>query len=161
MKKLFMIIQNRKGSMTLWAAVMVLILCFIFAGVFEYVRVYTVASTVKTVVQRDLKSTAMQAARDSYQSVKQYTLTPSYVIQTDFENKLCSDLGLAKQGNMFYCMSDDDAKFYILNPVLAYSVDTSLNLTYTFNLQIPIYYFGKHITTANIPMTINASYQFK
>jgi hypothetical protein len=124
-------------------------------------RVYTVANTVQATVQRDLESSAMQAAKDSYQSVKQYSLSSPYVNQTDFEANLCSELGLAKQGNMFYCMSDKVAKFYIVNPVLTYSVTTSLNLTYTFNLQIPVFYFGKQIETANIPMTLNAAYKFK
>jgi Flp pilus assembly protein TadG len=161
MKKILLIIRNHKGNMSLWAAVMVLVLCFVFAGIFEYMRVYTVASTVETTIQRDLESSAMQAARDSYQSVKQYSLSSPYVNQTNFEVKVCSDLGLAKQGNMLYCMSENVAKFYIINPVLTYSVTTSLNLSYTFILQIPIYYFGKQVGTANISMTLNATYQFK
>jgi Flp pilus assembly protein TadG len=161
MGKLLSIIKDRKGSMTLWSAVIVLVLCFVFAGVFEYVRVYTVANTVQTTVQRDLESTAMQAARDSYESVKQYSLSSPYVNQTDFEDNLCSELGLAKQGNLFYCMSDDVAKFYILNPTLTYSVDTSLNLTYTFTLQIPTYFMGRQITTTVIPMTVHSEYRIK
>jgi uncharacterized protein (UPF0333 family) len=102
MKNILLIIRNRKGNMSLWAVIMVLILCLVFAGIFEYMRVYTVASTVKTTIQQDLESTTMQAARDSYQSVKLYSLYSPYVNQTDFEIKVCYDLGLAKQGNIFF-----------------------------------------------------------
>jgi hypothetical protein len=161
MKKLLFIPKDRKGNMSLWAVIMVLILCLIFAGVFEYMKVYTVASTVKTAIQRDLESTAMQDARDSYQSVKQYTLSSPYVNQPDFEAKLCFDLGLAKKENMFYYVSENINEFYITNTVLTSSVTTSLILTYTFTLQIPVYYFGKQVGTANIPMILNATYQFK
>jgi Flp pilus assembly protein TadG len=161
MNKLKNIFKDRKGNMSLWAVIMVLILCLVFAGVFEFMRIFTVASTVKTTIQRDLESTAMQTARDSYQSVKQYSFFSPYVNQPNFQAKICSDLGLAKQDNMLYCVSDNVAKFYIINPVLTYSVTTLLNFTYTFSLQIPVYYFGKQVGTSNIPITLNATYQFK
>jgi Flp pilus assembly protein TadG len=161
MKKLRVVFKNRKGNMSLFAGIIVLLLCIVFAGIFEYVRVYTIANTVNTTIQRDLESTVIQAAKDSFQSVKQYSLSSPIVSRTTLENCICSDLGLIKQGNTFNCVSDKVAKFIIENPELTYSSDTILTLTYTFTLQIPVYYFGVQIETVNIPMTVNATYQFK
>ena len=161
MKKLLYILKDRRGNMTFFAVTLVLVLSIIFAGIFEYVRVYTIANTVKTAIQRDLKSTVIQAAKDSFQSVKQYSLSSPVVSRDTLENNICSDLGLVKQGNSFNCISKKTTKFNIENPVLTYTAGSTLILTYTFSLKIPVYFIGKQIETANIPMTLNATYQFK
>ena len=161
MTRFIKIIKSKNGNMSFWAVVIALVICLIFEGIFEYIQVYSTASDVRTVIRRDLVSTAMQTAQDSYQSIKQYSLSSVCVNQTDFESKICSDLGLAESGNMLYHISEDADGFNILNPVLTSSIDTKLNLIYTFNLQVPVFYFGEQVGTADIPMTVNATYQFK
>lgn len=161
MKKFKFILRDRKGNMTLFAGVLVLAMLMIFTGLFEFIRIYTIADNVRSAVQLDLESTAIQAAKDSFQSVKQYSLSSPVVTQSVLENSICSDLSLTRQSGSFKSMMSGTTKYVIASPQLSYSGGALLVLTYQFTLQVPVYYFGVQITTANIPMTVNASYQFK
>lgn len=161
MKKLKLLLSDRKGNMTLFAGVLVLAMLMIFAGLFEFVRIYTIADNVRSAVQLDLESTAVQTAKDSFGSVKQYSLSNPVVTQSVLENSICSDLSLIRQSGSFKSMMSGATKFVIASPQLSYSGGSSLVLAYQFTLQVPVYYFGVQITTANIPITVNASYQFK
>lgn len=159
--KLKNILRDRNGNMTLFAGVLVLALLMIFAGIFEFVRIYTIADNVRSAVQLDLESTAVQAAKDSFQSVKQYSLSNPVVTQSVLENSICSDLSLIHQGGSFKSVMSGTTKYVVESPQLSFSGGSALVLTYRFTLQVPVYYFGMQIETADIPMTINASYQFR
>jgi hypothetical protein len=161
MKKIALILRDRKGNMMIYAAVIVLALLIIFAGLFEFVRIYTIADSVRSAVQLDLESTAVQAAKDSFQSVKQYSLSNPVVTQSVLENSICSDLGLTNQGGSFKSVSGTGAKYILESPQFSFSGGSALVLTYKFTLLVPVYFLGVQIQTADIPMTINAGYQFK
>lgn len=159
--KLKTILRDKKANMTLFAGVLVLAMIMIFAGLFEFVRIYTIADNVRSAVQLDLESTAVQAAKDSFESVKQYSLSNPVVNQSVLENSICSDLSLTRQSNSFKSVMSGSTKYVIASTQLSYSGGSAYVLTYQFTLQVPVCYFGVQITTANIPMTVNASYQFK
>ena len=90
MTRFIKIIKSKNGNMSFWAVVIALVICLIFEGIFEYIQVYSTASDVRTVIRRDLVSTAMQTAQDSYQSIKHFQL---YIFLYNVVGLTCLKLG--------------------------------------------------------------------
>ena len=156
--KIMQMLKSQRGAMHIWAAVATLVICMVFTGVFEFMSMYTTAKTVRDEAQQALDSVTMETARNIYDQLKQGDIQPVSVDSTVFEEKLCSDLRLEKSGNMYYCVVENTTRYTISEPVLTCTQNNNIYMKATFTLNIPVYFCGRQVTDAEVPVTIQSVY---
>lgn len=156
MKKL----KNINGDGYIWPCIITVVLSMIAAVVMYFLVTVPMIKIQYEDTKKVLDSFIIENSIGVYNSVKVGEDEQLSLNSTAFTEKLSSFCFLDRNGDTLYSYDEEgQLRYSLTEPTL--TSESNLKVTANYILSVPIYFNGNHITTADIPMKINAYYTEK
>ena len=143
-------------------AVFILITAMVLSLVLSYTSIMTIVKTSKERTERVLKSFVTENSTLIYNSIKNGNDFTSSLNENYFIANYLSDGTLDYDGSYLYNKNNEGGTIYRLTmPQTTFTVANTLNLTCSYNLQIPITFTGRTVTELIIPIKVKTSFNLK
>ena len=155
-------IGNKRGEGYVQVCVLIIVICMLlsvfvtFAGAVNVVRI--TERNAKTVLENYVMKNSIRI----YNSIKQGTNETDAIDEDEFIDDLASFCTFHKVGDFLYHNNaDGDTDYFITMPRIDFSEANRLRLVVTYRTYIPLYFAGRHISTAIVPVTVKINLEGK
>lgn len=158
MKKL----KEKRGDGYIFPCVIILVICIMlsvfifFAGAVNMVRITKENSKIV------LDSYVMKNSIGIYNSIKQGNDYTEVLDQNVYIDELCEFCTLAKDNYYLYSYDNDGKlKYMMTRPTIIFREEKTLKIELRYTLYVPVWFNGKVVQYAVIPIFINSSFTEK
>jgi len=155
---LMTILKNKHGEGYVFPCVMTIVLCMIlsvlifFASTASWIRVTKENS--KTVMD----SYIMKNSIEIYNSIKQGNDYTEALDANVYIDDLCRYCTLVNKGNYLYAYdSKGKVQYQMTKPYFTFQEDNTLKIRVHYTLYVPIWFNGRAVSVARIPVTIDSA----
>ena len=148
-------LKNKRAEGYILPCVMIVIVCMLLSVFVVFFNSVNVVRMTERNSKTVLESYLIKNSILIYNSIKQGNDVTASLDTADYINKLCEFCTLEKIGNKLYSMDEDRRmKYYISIPQVGFTQDNHLKLYVRYTLYVPIYFNGRIVRTAVIPITV-------
>lgn len=142
--------------------VYILITAMVLSLVLTYASTMSIIQTSRTNTERVLQSYVVQNSTSIYNSIKNGNDVTTSLNQYSFWSRYLSDGTLDYDGTYLYNRNSKGGYVYRLTmPNTTFTVSSTLDLTSSYVLKIPIEFAGKRVTELSIPIKVKTSFNQK
>lgn len=151
-------LKNKRAEGYILPCVMIVIVCMLLSVFVVFFNSVNVVRMTERNSKTVLESYVMKNSILIYNSIKQGNDETSSLDTTDYIDTLCEFCTLEKIGNKLYSMDTNRrVKYYISIPQVGFTRDNHLKLYVSYTVYVPIYFNGRIVSTAVIPMTVKTN----
>lgn len=155
-------IGNKRGEGYVQVCVLIIVICMIlsvfvtFAGAVNVVRL--TERNAKTVLENYVMKNSIRI----YNSIKQGTNETDAIDAGEFIDDLMEFCTFHKgRDKLYHYDGNGNTDYYISKPTVSFAEHNKLRLIVSYTTYIPIYFAGKKVTTAQIPVTVKLNLEGK
>lgn len=149
--------KNTKGEIYILICVIMLVILSTFSVIFTYASVITHIKVQQTNTEIVLDSFVANNSIIIFNNIKQGKNATEGVNTGNFRTSLKEFCTFEEKDGKYYAYDTNGSeKFYLTIPEMGYIEDEQLELYVTYTMSIPIYFAGKTVTTANVPIKVTS-----
>lgn len=154
--------MNRKGEGYISVCVLIIILCMILSVLTEAVAAVNVVKMTERNARVVLDNYVMVNAIEIFDSIKNGNDDTESIDAQEYIDALAEFCTFEKRGGYMYASDSEGNEMYRISvPTLGFEDVNKLKIYSSFTLYYPLYFFGVHVTTAQIPVTVISKYTEK
>ena len=154
--------MNRKGEGYISVCVLIIILCMILSVLSEAVAAVNVVKMTERNARVVLDNFVMVNAIEIYGSIKNGNDDTESIDAQEYVDAFAEFCTFEKSGGYMYALDSDRNEMYRISvPTVGFEDMNKLKIYSSFTLYYPLYFFGVHVTTAQIPVTVISRYNDK
>ncbi len=155
-------LRNKRGEGYIFPCVMIVVVCMILSVVIFFASAVSMVRITEQNTKIVLDSYVMQNSIQIYNSIKQGNDYTQALDREAYVNALCDFCTLEKSGSYLYAYNDDGSlKYLITPPVITFRKENTLKIRLAYTLYVPIWFDGKIVRYAIIPVTVDSSFNEK
>lgn len=148
-------LKNKRAEGYILPCVMIVIVCMILSVFVVFFNSANVVRMTERNSKTVLESYVMKNSIIIYNSIKQGNDVTASLDTDDYIDMLCEFCTLEKIGNRLYSVdADRRVKYYISKPRVGFTNENHLKLYVSYTVYVPMYFNGRIVRTAVIPMTV-------
>lgn len=153
-----MIMKNKRGDGYVFPCVMTIVLCMILSVLIFFASTASWIRITKENTETVMDSYIMKHSIEIYNSIKQgndYTETLDANVYID---DLCKYCTLVNKGNYLYAYdSKGKVQYQMTKPYFTFQEENTLKIRVNYTLYVPIWFNGRAVSVARIPVTIDSA----
>ncbi len=155
--------MNRKGSGYIYACILVILGALFLSLLMSFLGAATQVKHQNENTEKVLDSFIVSNAIEIYDSIKMGNDDTISLDSSEFIQNLSAFCNLDLESGFLYCRgSDGETQYLLTRPALtavrAGSGSLTLKVTAHYTMQVPVYFCGIVVSTANIPIYIHSYY---
>ena len=153
---------NKRGEGYVQVCVLVLILCLILSVFLTFVYAVNFVRITKRNAETVLESYVMKNSIRIYNSIKQGTNETDTIDSGEYVNDLTNFCTFNKiRDRLYHYDGDGNVDYYISEPTVRFAERNKLKLIVSYTTYVPIYFAGRQVATATIPVTVKLNLEGK
>ena len=154
--------MNKKGEGYISVCVLIIILCMILSVLTEAVAAVNVVKMTERNARVVLDNFVMVNAIEIFDSIKNGNDDTESIDAQEYIDALAEFCTFEKSGGYMYALDSEKNEMYRISvPTVGFEDMNKLKIYSSFTLYYPLYFFGVHVTTAQIPVTVISKYTEK
>ena len=154
--------MNKKGEGYISVCVLIIILCMILSVITEAVAAVNVVKMTERNARVVLDNFVMVNAIEIFDSIKNGNDDTESIDAQAYIDALAEFCTFEKSGGYMYALDSERNEMYRISvPTVGFEDMNKLKIYSSFTLYYPLYFFGVHVTTAQIPVTVISKYTEK
>ena len=154
--------RSKRGEGYIQVCVLIIVICMILAVFVTFAGAVNVVRLTERNAKTVLESYVMKNSIRIYDSIKQGTNETDAIDREDFIGDLIAFCTFYKSGDFLYHYNaDGEADYYITTPQVEFSEVNKLRLIVKYETYIPIYFAGRYVSTAVVPITVKLNLEQK
>ena len=154
--------SNKRGDGYVFPCVMILVLCMVLS---VFIFFYSTASWIRITKENTktvMDSYIIKNSIEIYNSIKQGNEYTEALDANVYIDDLCDFCTLVNKGNYLYAYdSKGKVQYQMTKPYFTFQVDNTLKIRVHYTLYVPIWFNGKAVGAASIPVTIDSAFSEK
>lgn len=154
--------RSKRGEGYIQVCVLIIVICMILAVFVTFAGAVNVVRLTERNAKTVLESYVMKNSIRIYDSIKQGTNETDAIDREEFTGDLIAFCTFYKSGDFLYHYNaDGEADYYITTPQVEFSEVNKLRLIVKYETYIPIYFAGRYVSTAVVPVTVKLNLEQK
>lgn len=154
--------RSKRGEGYIQVCVLIIVICMILAVFVTFAGAVNVVRLTERNAKTVLESYVMKNSIRIYDSIKQGTNETDAIDREEFIGDLIAFCTFYKSGDFLYHYNaDGEADYYITTPQVEFSEVNKLRLIVKYETYIPIYFAGRYVSTAVVPVTVKQNLEQK
>ena len=155
-------LKNKRGEGYIFPCLMIVVVCMILSILIFFASSVSMVRITEKNSRIVLDSYVMQNSIQIYNSIKQGNDYTQSLDRDSYINALCDFCTLEKSGSFLYAYNEDGSlKYQMTLPVISFQKENTLKIKLAYTLYVPIWFDGKIVRYAIIPVTIYSSFNEK
>lgn len=155
-------LRNLQGEGYIFPCVMIVVICMILSVVIFFACAVSMVRITEENCKIVLDSYVMQNSVQIYNSIKQGNDYTQALDREAYIDSLCDFCTLEKSGNYLYAYNGDGSlKYRMTCPVITFKKENSLKIQLAYTLYVPVWFDGKIVRYATIPVTADSLFNEK
>lgn len=156
------IFKSKRGEGYVFPCVMIVVVCMILSVVIFFASAVSMVRITEENTKIVLDSYIMKNSIQIYDSIKQGNDYTEALDRDEYINALCNFCTLEKSGSYLYSYNEDGSlKYRMTYPVITFRKENTLKIQLAYTLYVPVWFDGKIVQYAVIPVTVNSSFNEK
>lgn len=156
------VFKSKRGEGYVFPCVMIVVVCMILSVVIFFASAVSMVRITEENTKIVLDSYIMKNSIQIYDSIKQGNDYTEALDRDEYINALCNFCTLEKSGSYLYNYNDDGSlKYRMTYPVITFRKENTLKVQLAYMLYVPVWFDGKIVRYAVIPVTVDSSFNEK
>lgn len=156
------IFKSKRGEGYVFPCVMIVVVCMILSVVIFFASAVSMVRITEENTKIVLDSYIMKNSIQIYDSIKQGNDYTEALDRDEYINALCNFCTLEKSGSYLYNYNEDGSlKYRMAYPVITFRKENTLKIQLAYTLYVPVWFDGKIVRYAVIPVTVDSSFNEK
>lgn len=156
------VFKSKRGEGYVFPCVMIVVVCMILSVVIFFASAVSMVRITEENTKIVLDSYIMKNSIQIYDSIKQGNDYTEALDRDEYINALCNFCTLEKSGSYLYNYNDDGSlKYRMTYPVITFRKENTLKVQLAYTLYVPVWFDGKIVRYAVIPVTVDSSFNEK
>ena len=155
-------LKNKRGDGYIFPCVMIVIVCMMLAVFVFFAGAVNTVNITKENSKIVLDSYVMKNSIEIYDSIKQGNDYTDALDRNVYIDSLCSFCSLANKGYYLYAYDENGkVKYRMTRPTILFREENTLKIELQYTLYLPVWFNGKIVRYAVIPVTVDSSFTEK
>lgn len=156
------VFKSKRGEGYVFPCIMIVVVCMILSVVIFFASAVSMVRITEKNTKIVLDSYIMKNSIQIYDSIKQGNDYTEALDRDEYIKALCNFCTLEKSGSYLYNYNDDGSlKYRMTYPVITFRKENTLKIQLAYTLYVPVWFDGKIVRYAVIPVTVDSSFNEK
>jgi len=152
-------LKNKHGEGYVFPCVMIVVICMILSVLIFFAGVVNMVRITKENTKLVLDSYVMKNSIEIYNSIKQGNDYTEVLDQNVYIDDLCDFCTLAKGSYYLYAYDENGKlKYRMTKPAITFRQENTLKIQLSYTVYVPVWFDGKIVRYAIIPVTVDSSF---